>query len=86
MLFPFQGWLDFPDPAVPLARRSAVDLAEFDASPGALPGVYYIPDFVAEGEADALLDRIAEMPDTAWARLKRRRLQNHGGTPHPDGR
>jgi len=32
-----------------------------------------------------MLKRIDEMPQASWTDLKRRRLQNHGGTPHPDG-
>lgn len=47
--------------------------------------VHYIPGFLSDEEADDLLARIDEMPASSWTDLKRRRLQNHGGTPHPDG-
>ena len=43
------------------------------------------PGFVSEEEARDLVARIDEMPEASWTDLKRRRLQNHGGTPHPDG-
>lgn len=48
--------------------------------------VYYIPGFLAEEEAKDLLARIDEMPSACWTDLKRRSLQNHGGSPHPDGK
>lgn len=48
--------------------------------------VYYIPGFLADEEAQDLLARIDEMPSACWTDLKRRRLQNHGGSPHPDGK
>jgi hypothetical protein len=56
----------------------------FARSPGQ-NDVHYIPGFLSDEEAVDLLARIDEMPASSWTDLKRRRLQNHGGTPHPDG-
>ena len=79
------AWKSYPDRAINLAReRPPLDLEQFRAS-GALDGVYYIPAFLSGEEAKDLLARIDEMPEASWTDLKRRRLQNHGGTPHPDG-
>ncbi len=65
--------------------RSPIDLQQFSVGSDVLSGVYYIPDFVSQAEADRLLQCVYAMPDVCWTNLRRRRLQNHGGTPHPDG-
>ena len=79
------AWQAHADRAVALATpRARLDLEQFRAT-GDLTGVYYVPGFVSEKEAKDLLARIDEMPEASWTDLKRRRLQNHGGTPHPDG-
>lgn len=79
------GWLAFPDREVYLEPKSPVELRDYAIDQSSVSGIYYIPDFVTQKEAHDLADRITEMPETSWAKLKRRRLQNHGGTPHPHG-
>ncbi|XP_029386724.1 putative RNA/DNA demethylase ALKBH6 [Echeneis naucrates] len=53
--------------------------------PGALPTVYYIPDFISEDEESYLLQQVYKSPKTKWTQLSGRRLQNWGGLPHPKG-
>lgn len=79
------SWESLPDPAVPLSSKPRLDLVEREVCSDALGGVHYVPDFVTPEEAAALLARLEEMPEGCWAQLRRRRLQNHGGTPHSDG-
>jgi hypothetical protein len=79
------AWQAHADRPVNLATpRARLNIEQYRAA-GDLSGVYYIPGFVSEEEARDLVARIDEMPEASWTDLKRRRLQNHGGTPHPDG-
>ena len=79
------AWKSLPDPAVLLSSKPLLDLGERAVCSASLDGVHYVPDFVTSEEAAAMLTRLYEMPEESWAQLRRRRLQNHGGTPHSDG-
>jgi alkylated DNA repair protein alkB family protein 6 len=49
---------------------------------GAIPRVYYIPEWISEAEEAAVLERVYAVPDDderVWVRLKHRRLQMWGG-------
>jgi alkylated DNA repair protein alkB homolog 6 len=49
-------------------------------------GVSYASDFLSIAEEEGLMNAIdSEVPAHEWTILKRRRLLNLGGTPHPDG-
>jgi len=76
-------WQDLEDYPVSLARREPMDMQKYRV--GELPSLFYIPNFLTAEEGNAILRRVEKMPESSWANLKRRRLQNHGGTPHPDG-
>ena len=47
--------------------------------------VYYIPDFLTVDEEQLLLKNVYNVPQTKWIQLSKRRLQNWGGVPHPNG-
>ncbi|XP_065353079.1 alpha-ketoglutarate-dependent dioxygenase alkB homolog 6 [Cloeon dipterum] len=47
--------------------------------------IYYIPEFISEYEEQMLIKNILNAPKPKWTQLKRRRLQNWGGLPHPKG-
>lgn len=47
--------------------------------------VYYIPNFISEGEEKRLLDEVYRSPKTKWTTLSNRRLQNWGGIPQAKG-
>jgi len=79
------AWKSLPDPAVPLSSKPLLDLGARAVCSASLDGVHYVPDFVTSEEAAAMLARLYEMPEASWTQLRRRRLQNHGGTPHSDG-
>mmetsp|Transcript_30645 Transcript_30645/g.98630 ORF Transcript_30645/g.98630 Transcript_30645/m.98630 type:complete len:316 (-) Transcript_30645:26-973(-) len=80
---PSPTWQELEDLPVSLARREPMELDKFRV--GGLASLFYIPNFLTEEEGAAILRRVSMMPESSWANLKRRRLQNHGGTPHPDG-
>ena len=46
---------------------------------------FYIPNFLSNEEEVYLLDRVYSVPKPKWTQLTRRRLQNWGGIPHPNG-
>eukprot|EP00656_Telonema_subtile_P033095 TRINITY_DN3651_c0_g1_i3.p1 TRINITY_DN3651_c0_g1~~TRINITY_DN3651_c0_g1_i3.p1 ORF type:complete len:286 (+),score=51.54 TRINITY_DN3651_c0_g1_i3:161-1018(+) len=67
-------------PAKPVCDKSRKYRSEHIAS---LPGtVTYYPEFVSPEEEAALRDSARS---GRWAEMKDRRVQNLGGTPHPDG-
>nr|XP_055055676.1 alpha-ketoglutarate-dependent dioxygenase alkB homolog 6 isoform X1 [Misgurnus anguillicaudatus]XP_055055677.1 alpha-ketoglutarate-dependent dioxygenase alkB homolog 6 isoform X1 [Misgurnus anguillicaudatus] len=49
------------------------------------PTVYYIPNFITEGEEESLLQQVYRAPKPKWTQLSGRRLQNWGGLPNPKG-
>mmetsp|Transcript_29133 Transcript_29133/g.38315 ORF Transcript_29133/g.38315 Transcript_29133/m.38315 type:complete len:318 (+) Transcript_29133:141-1094(+) len=56
-------------------------------SEGDVSGIYYIPNFVSEEQANQLLELTYNSSYSAvkWRNLNNRRLQIHGGIPHPSG-
>lgn len=50
-------------------------------------GIYYVPEFVTaeEGKRLQAAAREREGRGAEWKDLFKRRLQIHGGTPHPSG-
>nr|CAH0103757.1 unnamed protein product [Daphnia galeata] len=46
---------------------------------------YYIQNFLTVEEEQLLLKNVYNVPQTKWTQLLRRRLQNWGGIPHPNG-
>lgn len=80
-----QWWQSWLDDFSALAPRAPLDLSTFSVCSERLRGVYYVPDFFSHVEAADHLARLGTMPEDAWVNLRRRRLQNHGGTPHADG-
>lgn len=50
-------------------------------------GIYYVPNFVTAEEGKRLQQAAGsgESRNTEWKDLYKRRLQIHGGTPHPSG-
>ena len=78
-------------------RRTPLDLKRNHrvAPPGdghGVDGIYYVPGFVTNEEG-RLLENAACSGDSGggggggpeWKELYKRRLQIHGGTPHPSG-
>ncbi|KAG0549468.1 hypothetical protein BDA96_01G258600 [Sorghum bicolor] len=63
-----------------LAFRS---LAEY--ATGAIPTLFYVPDFISHSEQSQLLHNIYQAPAPKWKTLKNRRLQNWGGVVHEKG-
>ena len=53
-------------------------------SPLDAPTAYYVPDFLSLAEQEALLQAVDSVDDQ-WKSLRRRRLQQWGGTPLPEG-
>ncbi|XP_059659503.1 alkylated DNA repair protein ALKBH6 homolog isoform X2 [Cornus florida] len=43
---------------------------------GSVPTLFYIPDFITDGEQDQLVNNIYQAPLSKWKSLKNRRLQN----------
>eukprot|EP00002_Diphylleia_rotans_P033487 TRINITY_DN7124_c0_g1_i1.p1 TRINITY_DN7124_c0_g1~~TRINITY_DN7124_c0_g1_i1.p1 ORF type:complete len:235 (-),score=50.06 TRINITY_DN7124_c0_g1_i1:402-1106(-) len=52
---------------------------------GTIPKVLYIPDYVSAEDEQRLIESIRSTPENKWTHLRRRRLINLGGTPHPKG-
>lgn len=52
-------------------------------SPPAAPTVYYLPEFLIPADQEALLQAVDSVDE--WTSLRRRRLQQWGGTPLPEG-
>lgn len=56
---------------------------------GGIDGIYYVPGFVTKEEGRLLENAARHGGDgdggTEWKDLYKRRLQIHGGTPHPSG-
>lgn len=75
-------------------RRARLDLKhDHHVAPagggGGIDGIYYVPDFVTKEEG-RLLEKAARSGGDGgggpeWKDLFKRRLQIHGGTPHPSG-
>jgi len=61
-----------------------LDLAEYQVS-GVPDTVYYVPNFISEGDEKYLLNEIHKTPAPRWTQLLNRRLQNWGGIPTPKG-
>ena len=75
------------NPTIALLRlepRSPLDLALYKV-PGKVEGIYYIPGWLSEKDAQSLLQAIDEAPANTWTNLHNRRLQNLGGTPASAG-
>lgn len=74
-----------------LARRhERLDLKGEHRVGGPVGGLYYVPDFITAGEGRLLQEAIQRQPEqdgsnSEWKDLHKRRLQIHGGTPHPSG-
>lgn len=76
------------------SRRTPLDLKrDHRVAPRAdgqgVDGIYYVPGFVTKEEG-RLLENAASSGDGGgggpeWKELYKRRLQIHGGTPHPSG-
>eukprot|EP00761_Pharyngomonas_kirbyi_P008542 gb/GECH01008554.1/.p1 GENE.gb/GECH01008554.1/~~gb/GECH01008554.1/.p1 ORF type:complete len:257 (+),score=51.07 gb/GECH01008554.1/:1-771(+) len=47
--------------------------------------IYYIPEFITQEEETNLLQNIGDTNDSIWKQLSNRKVQNHGGVPHPKG-
>lgn len=47
--------------------------------------VYYVPEFITDEEENLIMKQVYNEPKPKWTYLKNRRLQNHGGVPHPNG-
>nr|CAB3499620.1 unnamed protein product [Digitaria exilis] len=56
-----------------LALRSLADYTV-----GAIPTLFYVPDFISQSEQSQLLHHIYQAPAPKWKSLKNRRLQNWG--------
>jgi len=82
---PVTPWTGDSDWTLSLVPRAPVDWSAHVVCADRLRGVHYVPDFVSDAEAQELLERLDTMPESTWVKLRRRRLQNHGGTPHSDG-
>jgi alkylated DNA repair protein alkB family protein 6 len=67
-------------PSSALALRSLADYTV-----GAIPTIFYVPDFVSQSEQSQLLHHIYQAPAPKWRSLKNRRLQNWGGVVHEKG-
>lgn len=70
-------------------RRKRIDLEQNHSvrKEGGVDGIYYVPDFVTAEEGKRLQQaaRDGEGKNAEWKDLYKRRLQIHGGTPHPSG-
>ncbi|RLN41198.1 hypothetical protein C2845_PM01G42330 [Panicum miliaceum] len=65
---------------------SALDLRSLtDYTVGAIPTLFYVPDFISQSEQSQLLHHIYQAPAPKWKSLKNRRLQNWGGVVHEKG-
>ncbi|ORY63414.1 uncharacterized protein BCR38DRAFT_410342 [Pseudomassariella vexata] len=60
------------EPASNISLPAALEDARITALPSA---AYYIPDFISEGEEQAILQKIASAPKPKWKQLTHRRLQ-----------
>lgn len=49
------------------------------------PSAFYISEFLNIDEEKEVMKNIYNAPKTKWTQLSRRRLQNWGGLPHPNG-
>ncbi|CAD6205161.1 unnamed protein product [Miscanthus lutarioriparius] len=67
-------------PPSALALRSLADYAT-----GAIPTLFYVPNFISHSEQSQLLHNIYQAPAPKWKTLKNRRLQNWGGVVHEKG-
>uniref|UniRef100_K4AEF4 Alpha-ketoglutarate-dependent dioxygenase AlkB-like domain-containing protein n=1 Tax=Setaria italica TaxID=4555 RepID=K4AEF4_SETIT len=56
-----------------------------DYTVGAIPTLFYVPDFISQSEQSQLLHHIYQAPAPKWKSLKNRRLQNWGGVVHEKG-
>ena len=63
-------------------ERKKIDLDAFHVRGSLRDSVFYVNNFMAESEEKKILNDVDLLP---WIQLRRRKLQNHGGSPHPDG-
>ena len=68
-----------PSPPSPI---SSATIAASKLPTEAIETLVYVPNFITVAERDALL---SSLDSTAWINLPNRKLQNHGGVPHPSG-
>ncbi|CAL4933502.1 unnamed protein product [Urochloa decumbens] len=72
--------------AAPERASSALALRSLaDYTVGAIPTLFYVPDFISKSEQSQLLHHIYHAPAPKWKSLKNRRLQNWGGVVHEKG-
>ncbi|CAN6311094.1 unnamed protein product [Urochloa humidicola] len=74
--------------AAPAPERASSALALrnlADYTVGAIPTLFYVPDFISQSEQSQLLHHIYQAPAPKWKSLKNRRLQNWGGVVHEKG-
>ncbi|CAL4916746.1 unnamed protein product [Urochloa decumbens] len=72
--------------AAPERASSALALRSLaDYTVGAIPTLFYVPDFISQSEQSQLLHHIYQAPAPKWKSLKNRRLQNWGGVVHEKG-
>lgn|SRR3990167_484792 len=48
---------------------------------GHISGIYFIPHFIEEQQAEGLIRDILKVPKPKWTNLSQRRLQSWGGMP-----
>lgn len=62
-------------------RRKKINLELFRLKE-CIDSIFYVKDFITCEEEKKILADVDRLP---WISLRRRKLQNHGGTPHHDG-
>jgi alkylated DNA repair protein alkB homolog 6 len=73
-------------PAFALSSNSSIDLSRYRV--GAIPTVYYIPDFITEADEQTILAQVYAVPGDheRWTTLRTRRLQCWGGQIDAQGK
>jgi len=64
--------------------KGTLILSTYHKLQAAIDSIYYIPNFITEQEEVELLQEI-HLNSHHWTQLRKRRLQNWGGVPHPNG-
>ncbi|CAM9481847.1 unnamed protein product [Choristocarpus tenellus] len=76
-------------PAAPAILSPRHSIALDDHAVGGVEGLYYIPGFLSKEEGRRLEEETYgsyhQSARSGWINLHKRRLQVHGGIPHPDG-
>ena len=72
-------------PDVVLEESKLPCFEDYCVSPAWAPSVYYVPDFFTEKDQTSILSAVDSVPSESWTCLRRRRLQQFGGTPLPEG-